>query len=50
MDLIAHMNQAIDGKDYPLAASFTPDEGTVDSGFGPPSIGGAGTADRFARW
>lgn len=39
LDLIARMNQAIDANDYSEYASFYSDEGTIDSGFGPLSVG-----------
>ena len=39
LDVIARMNHAIDVNDYPLYASFYTADGTIDSGFGPPSVG-----------
>jgi membrane fusion protein (multidrug efflux system) len=41
LDGIARMNHAIDANDYPLYASFYTDDGVIDSGFGPPSVGRA---------
>lgn len=41
LDVIARMNHAIDVNDYPLYASFYTDDGVIDSGFGPPSVGRA---------
>jgi ketosteroid isomerase-like protein len=41
LDVVARMNHAIDVADYRLYASFYTDDGVIDSGFGPPSVGGA---------
>jgi ketosteroid isomerase-like protein len=41
LDVIARMNHAIDVNDYPLYASFYTEDGVIDSGFGPPSVGRA---------
>jgi ketosteroid isomerase-like protein len=40
-DMIARMNQAIDANDYSGYAAFYAEDGVIDSGFGPPTVGRA---------